>query len=43
MLFRIFLTLTLITGVKEVISYVRRLIDENRYNNQDVDRFIDSH
>ena len=43
MLFRILFTLTLLAGVKEVVGYVRRLIDENRYNNQDVDRYINHH
>ena len=43
MLFRILLIATVLAGVKGAVSYVRRLIDEDRYNKQDVDRFIDTH
>jgi len=35
--------LIMLIGGKFVVSFVRRLKDEYRYNYQDVDRYIDRH
>ena len=43
MLFRIIMLLIMLIGGKFVVSFVRRLKDEYRYNYQDVDRYIDRH
>jgi len=41
MLFRIIMLLAMLVGGKFIVSYIRRLKDEYRYNNQDVGRYID--
>ena len=43
MLFRILMLLAMLVGGKFIVTYIRRLKDEYRYNNQNVDRYIDQH
>ena len=43
MLFRIIMLLIMLIGGKVIVSFIRRLKDEYRYNYQDVDRYIDHH